>query len=307
MNEIRTILMGVDLLPGGALTEGCRTAADYALQIVKNTGADAVLVHSTPRDEYWSPFKRGLVIVSEGVADPARQGLEALAAEFRAAGARCDVVFSEEKPFIAIAREAQKRNVDLVIAGKHNRYEHDAKKLGNVARRILHTCPCRVLVVNADPPSGPGIILAATDLAPVGAEAVRFAAWLAGQRGAELHVVHAYQISMEEQIDPTSEDEGGYEACHERHRSAARHAIAAELAGTGFEDRAKVHVGFGPPDTVVLEAVATIKPDLVAMGTISRGGIAGFLTGNTAERLLDKIPCSILAVKPDDFESPVKP
>jgi nucleotide-binding universal stress UspA family protein len=42
------------------------------------------------------------------------------------------------------------------------------------------------------------------------------------------------------------------------------------------------------------------------MGTIARAGIPGVITGNTAERLLPSIPCSMLAVKPADFVSPVR-
>jgi nucleotide-binding universal stress UspA family protein len=42
------------------------------------------------------------------------------------------------------------------------------------------------------------------------------------------------------------------------------------------------------------------------MGTISRTGVAGLLIGNTAERVLQKANCSVLAVKPDGFSSPVR-
>jgi nucleotide-binding universal stress UspA family protein len=44
--------------------------------------------------------------------------------------------------------------------------------------------------------------------------------------------------------------------------------------------------------------------ELVVMGTVARAGIAGFLIGNTAERVLGKLPCSVLA-KPDGFVCPV--
>ena len=59
------------------------------------------------------------------------------------------------------------------------------------------------------------------------------------------------------------------------------------------------------PDFAILECVEDHNIDLVVMGTIGRAGIAGFLTGNTAERLLPQITCSLLAVKPADFKSPV--
>ena len=42
------------------------------------------------------------------------------------------------------------------------------------------------------------------------------------------------------------------------------------------------------------------------MGTVARRGIAGWMMGNTAELILDQVQCSVLAVKPLDFVSPIK-
>jgi nucleotide-binding universal stress UspA family protein len=41
------------------------------------------------------------------------------------------------------------------------------------------------------------------------------------------------------------------------------------------------------------------------MGTVCRTGIAGFFIGNTAEKVLQEIDCSVLAIKPEGFETPV--
>jgi nucleotide-binding universal stress UspA family protein len=41
------------------------------------------------------------------------------------------------------------------------------------------------------------------------------------------------------------------------------------------------------------------------MGTVARTSIPGFFIGNTAEAILEQIDCSVLAVKPDGFETPV--
>ena len=41
------------------------------------------------------------------------------------------------------------------------------------------------------------------------------------------------------------------------------------------------------------------------MGTLSRGGVAGLLIGNTAERVVNRVDCSLLTIKPEDFISPV--
>jgi universal stress protein E len=46
---------------------------------------------------------------------------------------------------------------------------------------------------------------------------------------------------------------------------------------------------------------------MLALGTMGRGGLPGILVGNTAEQMLHEAPCSLLAVKPDNFQAPVLP
>ncbi len=45
--------------------------------------------------------------------------------------------------------------------------------------------------------------------------------------------------------------------------------------------------------------------DLLVMGTVCRTGLAGFLIGNTAEKVLSEVNCSVLTVKPEGFVTPV--
>ena len=46
--------------------------------------------------------------------------------------------------------------------------------------------------------------------------------------------------------------------------------------------------------------------DFVVMGTVCWTGVPGFLTGNSAENVLQQVDCSVLAIKPKGFVSPVK-
>jgi len=48
-----------------------------------------------------------------------------------------------------------------------------------------------------------------------------------------------------------------------------------------------------------------IEADIVVMGTVARTGVPGFIMGNTAETILNQIDCSVLAIKPPDFITPV--
>ena len=46
---------------------------------------------------------------------------------------------------------------------------------------------------------------------------------------------------------------------------------------------------------------------LIVMGTVARTGLGGLIMGNTAETILRSVECSVLAVKPEGFVTPVKP
>lgn len=61
----------------------------------------------------------------------------------------------------------------------------------------------------------------------------------------------------------------------------------------------------GNAASVIAEVAEMVKPGVVVMGTLARAGLRGLIIGNTAERLLDDVEASILAVKPPGFVSPV--
>jgi len=66
-----------------------------------------------------------------------------------------------------------------------------------------------------------------------------------------------------------------------------------------------VHVIKGKTPEVVSNFVRDNSVDLVVMGTVARSGLTGLLMGNTSEEVLDQINCSVLAVKPYSFKTPI--
>jgi universal stress protein E len=82
--------------------------------------------------------------------------------------------------------------------------------------------------------------------------------------------------------------------------------LARALAEAGVpRDRVHIHLVQQRASRAIIEAVAAIGPDLLVMGTLGRIGIPGFFIGNTAERVLDEVGCSLLVRKPAGFVSPV--
>ena len=59
-------------------------------------------------------------------------------------------------------------------------------------------------------------------------------------------------------------------------------------------------------DEAILKAIDDFAIDLVVMGTSARSGLSNLVLGNTAERMISHMKCSVIAVKPHDFECPVR-
>jgi universal stress protein E len=56
---------------------------------------------------------------------------------------------------------------------------------------------------------------------------------------------------------------------------------------------------------VIQHVADDTRADIVVMGALARSGLKRLLIGNTAERMLDRLNCDVLIVKPREFRSPV--
>lgn len=64
-------------------------------------------------------------------------------------------------------------------------------------------------------------------------------------------------------------------------------------------DEAHTHVKEGFPEDVIPEVAKEIEAEIVVLGTIGRTGLSAALLGNTAEQVINKLNCSLLAIKPN--------
>jgi universal stress protein E len=299
MRAIRKIITGLDIGDDCALSDGSRAALEQMRWVAKSTGARVTLMHSIHPDERWDPHEKHYVAVAEGCSEQDRRPFEDALSSIRDAGIDAELVVTEERAWLAIVQRVLRDGTDLVFVGKRAGASDDGRKLGSVSQKLTRKCPCAVWAVESDGRGRPRSILAATDLTAVGSHAVELAALLAAESGAELHVVHAMAMPMSVQL----EGERSEAEFVRDHRKAAVERIKELLAPQ--HQQAEFHIGLASPTCAVLECVDRLKPELVVMGTISRGGIAGLLVGNTAERLMARLDCSILTVKPEDFVCPV--
>ncbi len=297
MKNFKRFVVAVDVnATGRALSEGSIRAIRQAEWIAAHTGGTVTLVHSSSDDRIVETEKGGWGVVHEGFSADALHQLEQEVERLREMDLAAELSIRREKPFLAIVREAIEKRADLVLMGKHDELL-DGARIGSVAIKVMRKCPTPVWVVKPGADPAPKVIVAATDLSPVGRRAVEYGAFVAKEFGSELHVVHAYQITMEAQM------QGG--AAVEALKTTIMKSVKTHLEGIEFAKPPVLHVGSDAPSHALLEADTKLKPGLFVMGTISRSGIPGLLMGNTAEKVLHRLRGSLLVVKPEDFVSPL--
>ena len=71
------------------------------------------------------------------------------------------------------------------------------------------------------------------------------------------------------------------------------------------EEQTRVEQGL--PEDIVPQLAKELDAGLVILGTTGRTGLSAVFIGNTAEHVIDKINCDVLALKPKGYISPLDP
>ena len=85
------------------------------------------------------------------------------------------------------------------------------------------------------------------------------------------------------------------------------HIDAVSALASQFDiDSAHYHVKEGMPEDVLPELATKLDAEMVVIGTIGRTGLSAAIIGNTAEHVIDRLDCDVLAVKPANFVCPLQ-
>ena len=229
-----------------------------------------------------------------------REQLSQLAQSENQEGAEVSASVIFGKPWIALIQEVLRTKPDLVLAGPAHRGPVAEALFGSTTMTLIRKCPCPVWVTK--PPEDDEVreILVAHDLSEVGSTGLEWGVDLMRRDGLHLHVLHC--------LEP--EDYFGFMSSAssdelDREIASRTEQVVAELERLGVEDTARVSIKIGPPQVEIYNYLKKHSINLLIMGTLARSGISAVITGNTAETLLPWIRCSLLALKPDSFVSPV--
>jgi nucleotide-binding universal stress UspA family protein len=308
----------------------CQCTLERAVALAENNQADLTVVTVSERVMAATAMPEGSMLPAKlevELADAETRELEKLLKPYRERREMASKVLTGT-PFLEVIREVLRGGHDLLIKCPEtpawlNRF------FASDDMHLLRKCPCPVWLIKPGSPKAYRRILAAVDVGDsypadeletrqeLNRLVMEFAGSLAVSEFAELHVAHAWDAVGESALRhgifmsrPESEVTAYVEQVKQHH--ARLLAELMQQSATKLGDAAmgylkpKEHLVKGSAQKEIPELAKRIDADLLVMGTVARTGVRGLIMGNTAETILEQIDCSVLAIKPPGFVTPVQ-
>lgn len=205
------------------------------------------------------------------------------------------------RPDSMIADLSQSSDIDLTIFGVDGSFAQKGRTFADTtAGKILLSSDTAALLVKVDANQSYRQTVVGVDFSVYSKAAIRHALRVAP--GANLHLVHAYQLPFQGFL--RSQDVGGEVAYAERLElnsfiqveMDALEQRAQRLGATAGYIRRTVEEG--DPRAVLRNACSRLSADLLVLGTHARTGVSEALWGSVATDILQDPPCDLLIVRP---------
>lgn len=242
--------------------------------------------------------------------------LEKLAEPLRADGLSVSIKVSWDKPLHeAIVREALRIEPDFVVKDTHHHSVLSRALFTNTDWHLIRECPAPLWLVKSTRARGHASVMAAIDpthehdqTAALDHRIIRTAQLFATMFEDRVDLVHVFEPPPPPVIGVFPTTAPATPAADpellEKARAAHDQALQSLAADGGFPaDQVKFREG--NPVRMLPEVAAELHADIVVMGAIARSPLQRAIVGHTAETALDRFPCDVVIVKPEDFESPV--
>jgi universal stress protein E len=231
-----------------------------------------------------------------------RRTLEEMGAPLRSQGLTVTVDVVWDHPFErAILKKAAAHDYWLVAKETHHQNLLQRTLLTNIDWHLIRECPVPLLLVKNRPLAAEPNVLAAVDPlnehdkpAALDDRIYAFGAELARVLRGHLHIVHAYATPLGAELPPDV-----VKVIAQEHREAMKRFLDGHAALGG-----RTHLYEGLPHECLAKAAEEHAADFVVMGAIARRGLKRLFIGSTAERVLDRLPCDLVIIKPLEFEVP---
>jgi universal stress protein E len=286
-------------------------ALEKAAQLARALDANLCLFHGIPEPVYLDVLNgRSLPQLERQASAAHRQRLEALAKAQRRRGVKVTTTVESDYPtHEAIIRAAAHFEADLIVAECH-RSAHVAPWLLHFTDwELLRNSAVPVLLVKNRRPYHRSKVLAAVDPthsyakpANLDDEILCYGSTIADALRGALHAVHAYNPLLVGMTPNELAAPNGIAKARAEGAAHARAALDPILDSIGMA-RTRRHIVDGFAIDVIESVASAIRAEIVVMGAISRSGLKRLFIGNTAERVLDRMTCDLLIVKPREFSN----
>lgn len=292
-----------------------QSALQWSVQLAEYNQAKLKIVGILPDPSWLTRLAMGHnESMQQALAEEQIRKLDALAATIRDKGIDVTSQLLFGKASFAIAHEVLRSDHDLVVRVTKGAHSRRTGFFGTTSMRLLRSCPCAIWLVRPDHPPQFARVLAAIDPDPRDASCqalnnaiMDMSQSIVDYENGQLHVVHAWELFgahlLKSRYTPDefalarerAKDQVAavldrfLSSCNLTHRSSGVHLLCDELG----------------PAHAIAELAKRERIDLIVMGTIARTGLKGAFMGNTAEQVLDRIECPVLAIKPEGYTSPV--
>ncbi|WP_413284432.1 universal stress protein UspE [Vibrio sp. MA40-2] len=215
------------------------------------------------------------------------------------------------RPYEAIIGEVFEGNHDILIKATRKHDILESVIFTPTDWHLLRKAPCPVLLVKEHEWPENGNVIASVHVGsenPIHLELndciVQQLLNLCGRLDAQPYLVNSYPVTPSNitielpEFDPSTYTDA-VRGHHLKEMKALRQKHGIDETFTRVEQ--------GLPEDVIPAAVKELKAGLVILGTAGRTGLSAVFIGNTAEQVIDKINCDVLAIKPNGFISPLDP
>ncbi len=297
MKRFRKILVATDT----RLDE--HPIVDQAAEIAQQNNATLKIVDIVPEFS-WIARKTtsDLEKMRDLYSQEKKEKLEALAAPIRSKGIEVETKIMSGKTSVEIIREVLRGEHDLVMAVAKGKNSTRKGFFGQTAFRLLRKCPSAVWLVSPGASSKVKHVLGCVDISsdqPLDAELndkiYEITASIGQRHDARFSVLHAWVMVDEALLSRklAPREVAAYERDDRDYKKKLFDKFLAQHESSTDSENVHMIKGFAPE--VISSFVAENGVDLVVMGTVARSGLLGILMGNTAEKILDRLECSVLA------------
>ena len=277
-----------DILIGTDLSERSERAMGRAAQLSRANHAAFTVLHVAEAGLSVAVRERSRALAEESLRD-----WYAFLPESDRGAASLRVETGE--PFAVLLARARERDTDLIVLGEPGKKGLKELFVGTTTERVIRHADRPVLIVKQSVKEPYRRVLVAADFSEGAARALRSALQVAPV--AEFLLVHAWLLP---QVGFASVEAAEEKMERENELLAQRLSRQVQDGMVELGSQApppRIQMVMGNPFFVLRDAIASFRPDLLAMGTHARSGIAIAMVGSLAREMLVEAPCDVLVAR----------